>query len=244
MKMKKKLFIPLIAALLTIGLTSVGFAAWVITGTTTDDANGDFTVYTVEDQRYGFTATVNDGTVVWGKDATAQKWLQTKGDHANEHLKIAVVLAAADGETDHYGKTVLYSVTTAVTDNGAGAWATASGANYVAAPTDKSYKVAYSASGVPSTVTDGNGGALTAGEDYDYVISGSNVTIYVEFDWGTFTGGNNPYAYFNTTFTDAAKDWEGAGTHDTAGDAAHAMLKAIEALTGVTYVATVSGTIQ
>ena len=30
MKMKKKLFIPLIAALLTIGLTSVGFAAWVI----------------------------------------------------------------------------------------------------------------------------------------------------------------------------------------------------------------------
>ena len=39
MKMKKKLFIPLIAALLTIGLTSVGFAAWVITGETKDTAD-------------------------------------------------------------------------------------------------------------------------------------------------------------------------------------------------------------
>lgn len=242
MKMKRKLFIPLIAALLTVCLTSVGFAAWVITGTTTDDANGDFTVYTVEDQRYGFTATVTNGTVVWGKDATAQSWLQTKGEHANEHLKIAVVLAAETGEEDHYGKTVLYSVTTAVTDNTAKAWKAASDANYVAAPTDKSYKVTYSASGVPTAVTDGSGGALTA--DKDYVISDSNVTIYVEFDWGTFTGGNNPYAYFNTNFTDAGKVWEGNGGHATAGDAAYAMLKAIEALTGVAYVATVSGTIQ
>ena len=243
MKMKKKLFIPLIAALLTIGLTSVGFAAWVITGTTTDDANGDFTVYKVEDQRYSFTATTSDGDVVWGKDSTTQKWLQANGnDHENEHLKIAVVLEAAANEKDHYGKTVLYSVTTAVTDNTAKAWKAASEANYVAAPTDKSYKVTYSASGVPTEVKDGNGGALTA--DKDYVISGSNVTIYVEFDWGTFTGGSNPYAYFNTTFTDAGQDWKGAGTHDTAGDAAYAMLKAIEALTGVKYVATVSGTIQ
>lgn len=241
MKTKRKLFIPLIAALLTIGLTSVGFAAWVITGTTTDDANGDFTVYTVEDQRYGFTATVTNGTVVWGKDATTQNWLQAKGDHDNEHLKIAVVLEAETGETDHYGKTVLYSVTTKVTDNTAKAWKAASDANYVAAPTDKSYKVTYTAEGAPSTVTDGNGDALTA---EDYVISDSNVTIYVEFDWGTFTGGNNPYAHFNTNFTDAGKKWTGVGGHATAGDAAYAMLKAIEALTGVAYVATVSGTIQ
>jgi hypothetical protein len=241
MKMKKKLFIPLIAALLTIGLTSVGFAAWVITGTTTDVANGDFTVYEVEDQRYSFTATVTNGTVIWGKDSTTQKWLQTKGAHDNEHLKIAVVLAAATDEEDHHGKTVLYSVTTAVTDNTAKAWKAASEANYVAAPTDKSYKVTYDASGDPTKVTDGNGGTLAA---EDYVISGSNVTIYVEFDWGTFTGGSNPYAYFNTTFTDAGQEWKGAGTHVTAGDAAYAMLKAIEALTGVEYVATVSGTIQ
>lgn len=242
MKMKKKLFIPLIAALLTIGLTSVGFAAWVITGTTTDDANGDFTVYKVEDQRYSFTATTSDGDVVWGKDATDQKWLQTKGEHDNEHLKIEVVLEAAANEEDHHGKTVLYSVTTAVTDNTAKAWKAASEANYVAAPTDKSYKVTYNAEGEPTTVTDGNGVALTANKDY--VISGSNVTIYVEFDWGTFTGGDNPYAHFNTNYTDAGKKWNGNGGHATAGDAAYEMLKAIEALTGVKYVATVSGTIQ
>ena len=79
MKMKKKLFIPLIAALLTIGLTSVGFATWVITGGDNKDVDGkNFTVHGVDDDRYSFTAT-SSSTINWGKSSKTQKNLCQRG---------------------------------------------------------------------------------------------------------------------------------------------------------------------
>ena len=242
MKMKKKLFIPLIAALLTIGLTSVGFAAWVIVGSTTETIKDkNFQVYSVEDDRFVFVAATTTDKIVWGKDSTTPVWLDTEKEadntaHANESLDAVITLTPSG--SNYAGKTVTYIVTTAITA-GETAWNTAKSAGFVAdIPGAETLTVVYGADGNVSSVT-GASSAATVTKD------GAVVTVTLSFDWGALTGGENPMKFFNEQ-TSASTKWTNTTytTYGTYGDAAKAMLDGIATLKDVQYTVTVVGSIN
>lgn len=250
MKMKKKLFIPLIAALLTIGLTSVGFAAWVIVGgdqQKVDDAT--FTAYAVTDERYSFTAAVA-GNIVWGHpsettmNSISDPWLIFRNQaDTQENLTVQLTLTPATGNTNYKGNTVVYEVAVSASGD---AWAAVTGSNkYVAAPENATYEVTYGANGAITAVTkDVNGNkttlteAATAEATKTTYVEGSNgaITISLDFSWGSYFTheGNivNPYVYFNNK------------SLASIGDEAYSIMQKIGALTSTNYVVTVDGEIK
>lgn len=249
MKMKKKLFIPLIAALLTIGLTSVGFAAWVIVGgdqQKVDDAT--FTAYAVTDERYSFTAAV-DGNIVWGHpdaatmNSISNPWLIFRNQaDTQENLTVQLTLTPATGNTNYKSNTVVYEVAVSASGD---AWAAVTGSNkYVAAPENATYEVTYDGNGAITAVTkDVNGSkttltaAATEATKTTYV-AGSNgaITISLDFSWGSYFTYNsnivNPYVYFNKK------------SLESVGDEAYLIMQKIGALTSTNYVVTVDGEIK
>lgn len=244
MKMKRKLFIPLIAALLTVGLTSVGFAAWVITGADTKDVTGNnFTVYDVEDDRYAFTAT-SSSTIIWGKSSGTPDYSWLTADHAVENLTAEIVLTPADSVDFASGaKTVKYVITPGVSDTTK--WNTAKSGGFVAEmPGVVTLYAWYGTNGnVTKVTTDKDGNSAAATTQCTFSTGSNAITVKLTFDWGAFTNGDNPFDFFNavnganTTWTNDAYDYK------TYGDAAKAMLEGIEALAGVGYTANVSGEI-
>lgn len=242
MKMKKKLFIPLIAALLTIGLTSVGFAAWVIVGSTTAEIKDkNFQVYSVEDDRFVFAAATSTENIVWGMDSTPADWLTVKNEtdgtaHGEESLDIVITLTPSG--TNYYNKTVTYTLTPAITA-GESVWTTAKNSGFVAdLPAAQTLTVKYGADGNVTEVSGASGGATAE-------KSGKVVTVTMSFDWGALTGGENPMKFFNSKDS-AATAWP-TGTsysYTTYGDAAKAMLDGIATLKTVTYAVTVVGSIN
>lgn len=241
MKMKKKLFIPLIAALLTIGLTSVGFAAWVIVGSTTETIKDkNFQVYSVEDDRFVFVAATSTEKIVWGKDGTSPVWLDTEKEadnteHANESLDIVITLTPSG--TNYYSKTVKYTLTPAITA-GESDWNLAKSKGFVAdIPGAETLTVVYDAAGKVSSFTGASGATVTYSENV--------VTVKMSFKWGALTGGQNPMKFFNGVGS-AATDWPTGNSYDydTYGDAAKAMLDGIATLKTVTYAVTVVGSIN
>lgn len=242
MKMKKKLFIPLIAALLTIGLTSVGFAAWVIVGSTTAEIKDkNFQVYSVEDDRFVFTAATTTEKIVWGKDGTTPVWLKTEKeadntDHANESLDIVITLTPSG--TNYAGKTVTYTLTPSITA-GKSVWDEAKADGFVAdLPAAQTLTVKYGADGNVAEVSGASGGATVE-------KSGKVVTVTMSFDWGALTGGENPMKFFNGVGS-AATTWPTGTSYSyaTYGDAAKAMLDGIATLKDVKYMVTVVGSIN
>lgn len=242
MKMKKKLFIPLIAALLTIGLTSVGFAAWVIVGSTTETIKDkNFQVYSVEDDRFVFVAATTTDKIVWGKDGTSPVWLDTEKEadnteHANESLDIVITLTPSG--TNYAGKTVTYTLTPAITA-GESDWTAAKGKGFVAdLPAAQTLTVKYGADGNVTEVSGASGGATAE-------KNGKVVTVTMSFDWGGLTNGENPMKFFNAQ-PSASTKWtnETYTTYGTYGDAAKAMLDGIATLKDVKYMVTVVGSIN
>lgn len=224
MKMKKKLFIPLIAALLTIGLTSVGFAAWVITGEKTADAGGDFTVYTVDEQYVEMTATAS-GKPVFGHPSTMN----------NENAWLKFDTSAEGNETEALTVTLTISITN---------WNTLTNKNFtievdeftvdlsnVTAPSgvtavteDNLAQYITLPSAFTITVEDG---AITSG---NATISGSTITTNLTFDWGSLVNYDNPYDFFNAS-------GKTLSSHATA---AKNYLDSMETLKDATYSVTVT----
>lgn len=224
MKMKRKLFIPLIAALLTVCLTSVGFAAWVITGEKTDDASGDFTVYTVDEQFVQVAATAS-GKPVFGHPTTMNKtdaWLKfdtsATGDET-EALTVTLTIQITNWatltnknftiEVDEFGVD-LSGVTapsgvTAVTESNL--------AQYIKLPS-------------AFTITVANG-AITSG---NATISGDTITTNLTFDWGSLVNNENPYDFFNASGKSLDED----------GTAAKNYLDSMETLKDAKYLVTVT----
>ena len=241
MKMKKKLFIPLIAALLTIGLTSVGFAAWVIVGSTTEKIEDkNFQVYSVEDDRFVFKAETSTENIVWGMDSTPADWLTVKNEtdgtaHGEESLDIVITLTPSG--TNYYNRTVTYKLTTSITA-GQSAWDTAKGNGFVAdLPAAQTLTVKYGADGTVTEFSGASGATVKK--------SGKVVTVTMSFDWGALTGGENPMKFFNDVDS-AATDWPTGSSYRyaTYGDAAKAMLDGIATLKDVKYMVTVVGSIN
>lgn len=221
MKMKKKLFIPLIAALLTIGLTSVGFAAWVIMGETmvkSDDAQ--FVAYTVEDQSISFTATFGTGEqVVFGKtDGVTENWLKAEGIATQDLTANLTITLTNWSSVKHLDITFEISdVTSSV----------AIPSEYIATPGAKTVTI------TPNSATNPTSWTVKIGDETVSSFNGSqaNPTIMVPltFAW-EFGEGENPYSYYN-------------GLPNTAENksAAVTALQAIAALDTVNFTVEVTG---
>lgn len=224
MKMKKKLFIPLIAALLTIGLTSVGFAAWVITGEKTADAGGDFTVYTVDEQYVEMTATASEKPV-FGHPSTM----------TNQNAWLKFDTSATGDETEDLTVTLTIRITN---------WATLTNKNFTIEVDE--FGVDLSGVTTPSgvtAVTEDNlaqyitlpsaftitveNGAITSG---NATIAGDTITTNLTFDWGSLVDNDNPYNFFNAS----------GKTLDSHGTAAKNYLDSMETLKDAKYSVTVT----
>jgi hypothetical protein len=106
--MKRKLVTTVISLLLCLGVVGSGFAAWVISRTTEDTAEGNFTVETVQDAVLNFDAAITNGDVhfgkpsaeaissyQWAESAAQVKWFNDDGATV-EDLTATVTLTLTD----------------------------------------------------------------------------------------------------------------------------------------------------
>ena len=261
--MKRKFVAPLIALLLCVSMIGVGFAGWVITTSTDETASGNFTVYTVTDNRYSFTANTN-AEVIFGygsAPANSKGWLtynttttQTTTAVLQEDLIPSFVLTST--VTLSAGDVITYEVgTIAVTEDETNKeWTNAVKKGFVAKESDISgtYTFTIPASGTEVTVGRTDSGS-TSGVTAKYENNKLTVTFAnASFAWGAITNGQNPYTFFNTynandpyvmPATTPPTDTSAYPSGSTYADVAKAMLQGIYALNneGVSFSVTVTG---
>lgn len=214
--MKKKFSLTLISILSVVVLVGVGFAAWIITTPNVEKKQtGTITASGVTDARYELTATITNGSIVFGKPsgyrADSNDWFKPDKNVGAENLiaTLTLTLTKPDGITalddDVFNNHLpdMFTFTMNATKPGSGEETTvganddfnhAVSKNHVKNPT-----ISYGA--VSDTVTLGTAiniakDAFTKGADNKYTL-----TITITFAWGTaFTDGThaNPYDYFNS----------------------------------------------
>lgn len=255
--MKKKFLLPILSVCMVVALVSVGFAAWLITGHHTEDAQGQFVTYNVSNEYFKVTVTptgagANENKIVFGKPATATvnhttDWFQFDNDVGNASLSVAFTItidADVDFVADSFTPaTVLGSnkiklkltetPKTPAASTTYNKFDTAKGAGYVTAPTFKINDDTDNA-----TVIDSATATMATG--YTIELSASNfeigadnnatATVTVTFDWGTAFNGQNPFTYYNG-LTGGANGTNGESTNravaQTAMEALHALNETI-----------------
>ena len=205
-KRKVSLGIKIASILTCVALLSVGFASWLILQPVQNATEtGSFTVYTVEENNIRITATpvdANDTTIVFGKeDNVTENWLVasnydgTAVENDNLATEFTVEYTSSNLNLAEVVDNLVFTMevpsayTTAVT---AGAVA-----NPVLSYTYQVYDDSSSAYGTAQTGSGVSGLTITqALTDIEAKKVKLNVTI--TFDWGTTTGGENPYKYYNS----------------------------------------------
>ncbi len=212
--MKKKFSLTLISILSVVVLVGVGFAAWIITTPNVEKKQtGTITASGVTDARYELTATITNGSIVFGKPSTMNvnnAWFKPDENVGAENLTATLTLTLTDPNGNAWDDETVFksylpdtfTFTMNATKPGSGEETTvganddfnhAVSKNHVKNPT-----ISYGA--VSDTVTLGTAiniakDAFTKGADNKYTL-----TITITFAWGTaFTDAThtNPYDYFN-----------------------------------------------
>lgn len=214
--MKKKSLATLLSGFLTVALTGVGFASWLITGgeTKTSDA-GAVSAEKVEDQRVKITnLKVDNAAIAFGMGSSTttntSPWL--KNSNSVEDLNATLSFDVSNGKS--YGKEIKFTFSVDEAHN-----------TYYLDAIEKGYIVAPKL----DTIT-----TFTSTDDP------TTYTVAVEFKWGSFFGGANPYTYFNNTYTSASvASGQSTFSGKNAGDEAASVLGDIYKLNGATYTITV-----
>lgn len=212
--MKKKFSLTLISILSVVVLVGVGFAAWIITTPNVEKKQtGTITASGVTDARYELTATITNGSIVFGKPSTMNvnnAWFKPDENVGAKNLTATLTLTLTDPNGNAWDDETVFksylpdtfTFTMNATKPGSGEETTvganddfnhAVSKNHVKNPT-----ISYGA--VSDTVTLGTAiniakDAFTKGADNKYTL-----TITITFAWGTaFTDAThtNPYDYFN-----------------------------------------------
>lgn len=212
--MKKKFSLTLISILSVVVLVGVGFAAWIITTPNVEKKQtGTITASGVTDARYELTATITNGSIVFGKPSTMNvnnAWFKPDENVGAENLTATLTLTLTDPNGNAWDDETVFksylpdtfTFTMNATKPGSGEETTvganddfnhAVSKNHVKNPT-----ISYGA--VSDTVTLGTAiniakDAFNKGADNKYTL-----TITITFAWGTaFTDAThtNPYDYFN-----------------------------------------------
>ena len=247
--MKKKLTITIASILSVIVIIGVGFAAWVITNPNAEDtADGSISVETVTDKSYSLTAAISDGAISFGApkipDAEATKgWLKNDVNTENltatltlklnykywsvipENLKLKIEAGTVLGESFEKDAGTKFE-------------------GLVEASILKNPTISYDekTTNTPVTVTMNGaeveipktafGSADTTNSD---TAKTATATIKITFGWGTAFGSEkpeNPYNYYNK------RDYSA----ELAKEANEKLTKLYNALNGVSYKVTVTGT--
>lgn len=199
MRNKRKGILMASAILGSAAIVSTGFAAWVITAPTETSTIGNIEVDTVTDNRVTMTATwaTGDGTVSFGAPANqaADSWL--RNDDMKEAFEHTLNVSFAVGDKGNIADVDGKVTATIVVGTGLGKDFTA----------DKEQTSEYF--NLP-TFTPVN------------VSNGGTISIPVNFTWGTFFGGQNPYDYYTAH---EANDPVADGSYSTWAD------KAVDELT-------------
>ena len=201
---KRKILIPVLAALLCVSMIGVGYAAWVIaTSTSADVQDADnFVVYDVENRSVAFTSTFTDKSVTFGSkafdatDGESFEWLTlTEGDD-NEDLNATLQITITNWDVvSAAGNTVTIELSSIdVIDSSKTAVAASEYEDYIVLP--------YDGVGTEIIITDG---ALDAASDAAGITLVDGVlTIPFNFAWGEAFGGMNPNQYFNSVASGTA----------------------------------------
>ena len=209
--MKKKFSLTLISILSVVVLVGVGFAAWIITTPNVQQKQtGTITASGVTDARYELTATITNGSIVFGKpsdydanSAGSSDWFKPGSDVGDENLTATLTLTltkpddtALDEEVfnahlpDTFTFTMNATKAKEVDNTGFNAEVTA---GRIKNPT-----ISYTANGETNAttkdVTLGTAieiakNAFAKGTDGKYTL-----TITITFAWGN---DGNPYTYFH-----------------------------------------------
>ena len=198
---KRKILIPVLAALLCIGMIGVGYAAWVITTDTSADVQdaNNFVVYDVENRSVNFQSTFTDKSVTFGSKTfdtaegtiTNHGWLTlTDGDN-NEDLNATLQITITNWDVvSAAGNTVTITLSSIDVINSSKVAVSASEyEKYIVLP--------YDGTGIDITIKDGVLDATSKDAGIDLTTDGV-LTIPFNFAWGEAFGGENPNQFFNS----------------------------------------------
>lgn len=227
--MKRKMLIPMIALLLSVGMIGVGFATWMISNEDVKtDNKGDFKVHKVENNSITMTIDMSDDDINFGPatKTASGNWLSFNGDAA-EDLSATLKITVNEWATLKT-KTINLEVKDFAILN-ADTFAGKGNSQYIKLPENQSITVAPSG----NTWTVKVGDKDLAGASVD----GTNgiITIPLNFAWGTMMGDPavNPINYFNNLPNNA-------GNRKDAED----FLTEIYKLNGAQYQFTVAATVS
>ena len=201
--MKRKMMVPVVALLLCVAMVSVGFAAWVITTTTTDTVDGQFTVYNVETRKVDLGVAFTDSTVVFGQPLNYSKadgdWLafDSGTTSTQEDLAAKLQLTVKNWSTNTSVGSALsgkhdFTIEVSTVEIQSNGTKTNAFDNYVVCPTALTFTV--DATG-DVTCVNAAGEDVTSGFSFD--TNTGILTVNLNFGWGTAFNGKNPITYFN-----------------------------------------------
>lgn len=169
--MKKKSLATLLSGFLTVALTGVGFASWIITGGDTEETTGNVSAETVENRKTTITIdTAGEGydtAVLFGHNANKKDgtgtvtatWFKTEGIMKDEDLSAKLCYKITNATYSDFAFSLDAKMQQYVTDG----YITVSFENFVA-PTTNAETAAF---------------------------------VNINFGWGEKFGTMNPYEYFN-----------------------------------------------
>lgn len=212
--MKKKFSLTLISILSVVVLVGVGFAAWIITTPNVEKKQtGTITASGVTDARYELTATITNGSIVFGKPndykGNSSDWFKPDIDVGAENLTATLTLTLTDPNGNAWDDETVFksylpdtftftmnakkAAVEGSSDDANGDFNQAVSQNYVKSPTI-SYGTVSATPVTLGTAIEIKKSAFTKGADNKYTL-----TITITFAWGTaFTDAThiNPYDYF------------------------------------------------
>lgn len=216
--MKKKFSLTLISILSVVVLVGVGFAAWIITTPNVEKKQtGTITASGVTDARYELTATITNGSIVFGKpngyddsNSNNSDWFKPDKNVGAENLIATLTLTLTDPNGNAWDDETVFksylpdtftftmnakkAAVEGSSDDANGDFNQAVSQNYVKSPTI-SYGTVSATPVTLGTAIEIKKSAFTKGADNKYTL-----TITITFAWGTaFTDAThtNPYDYFN-----------------------------------------------
>lgn len=206
--MKKKFSLTLISILSVVVLVGVGFAAWIITTPNVEKKQtGTITASGVTDARYELTATITNGSIVFGKPndykGNSSDWFKPDIDVGDQNLTATLTLTLTDPDGNALEKEVFDNhlpdtFTFIMNATKAGVVDNTGFNNEVTEGRIKYPTISYTASGKASATTENvifgtaieiKRSAFTKGADNKYTL-----TITIEFAWGD---DGNPYTHFH-----------------------------------------------
>lgn len=228
---KSKLITMALSFLLTIGMVSAGFAAWVISAPTVKEATGTVKVDTVTDKRIKLSINTDDGKklpVVFGaktEGITPNNWLSLTDDAQQEDL-VSEFSFTIDNQQDLFKA----GVTTIKLDFSIDTSEFTNYSEYIATP-DKPLVTVASDSSESTSVQ-----VSTADKNEKITV-----TVKYSFDWGTKFGSMNPYEYFSSKTDPNEKVAEDSS--EVWADYAVSALEKIEELKDKTFKITITATV-